>query len=221
MTVFTVNARIRRHQSWDEKYLHTKKLSKEWNNFVHQHFGQWTPRIVQLTKYPFVWWITRALTPSRVRDFSPCATQSLSQDVNSEKHEADRLLRPTTKAKNKVSVPIATNNKTTVFLNVMSYSIVNVYHCIKGIIFKYNQQDATLYNILYHCQCSACFRLFLRPSSGAQNCTHSIRYMSSLLLPLALVSFQPDAVCTVLGSWWWAEKPPETYRALTVIKNTV
>jgi len=36
------------------------------------------------------------------------------------------------------------------------------------ILFKYNQQDATLYNILYYCQCSTCFRLFLRPSSGAQ-----------------------------------------------------
>jgi hypothetical protein len=46
--------------------------------------------------------------------------------------------------------------------------------------FKYNQQDATLYNILYYCQCSTCFRQFLRPSSGAQNCTHSIWYMSRL-----------------------------------------
>ena len=34
--------------------------------------------------------------------------------------------------------------------------------------FKYNQRDATLYNILYCCQCSTCFRRFYRPSSGAQ-----------------------------------------------------
>ena len=34
--------------------------------------------------------------------------------------------------------------------------------------FKYNQQDATLYTILYYCQCSTCFGRFLRPSSGAQ-----------------------------------------------------
>jgi len=46
--------------------------------------------------------------------------------------------------------------------------------------FKYNQQDATLYNILYCCQCSTCFRWFLRPSSGAQNCTHSIWYMYNI-----------------------------------------
>jgi hypothetical protein len=51
--------------------------------------------------------------------------------------------------------------------------------------FKYNQQDTTLYNILYYCQCSTCFRWFLRPSSGAQNCTHSIWYMSSLLAATA------------------------------------
>ena len=49
------------------------------------------------------------------------------------------------------------------------------------LIFQVYQQDATLYNILYYCQCSTCFRRFLRPSSGAQNCTPSIWYMSSLL----------------------------------------
>jgi hypothetical protein len=34
--------------------------------------------------------------------------------------------------------------------------------------FKYNQQAAKLYNILYYCQCSTCFRRILRPSPGAQ-----------------------------------------------------
>ena len=34
--------------------------------------------------------------------------------------------------------------------------------------FKYNQQDAKLYNILYYCQCPTCFGRFFRPSSGAQ-----------------------------------------------------
>jgi hypothetical protein len=51
--------------------------------------------------------------------------------------------------------------------------------------FKYNQQDATLYNILYYCQCSTCFRGFLRPSPGAQICIHSIWYMSSLFAATA------------------------------------
>ena len=52
---------------------------------------------------------------------------------------------------------------------------------------KYNQQDATLYNILYYCQYSTCFRRFLRPSSGAKNCTHRIGYISSLLAVTASV----------------------------------
>jgi len=34
---------------------------------------------------------------------------------------------------------------------------------------KYNQQDAKLYHILYYCQCSTCFRRFLRPSSGIRH----------------------------------------------------
>jgi hypothetical protein len=34
--------------------------------------------------------------------------------------------------------------------------------------FMYNQQDASLYSILYCCQCSTCFRTFLRQSSEAQ-----------------------------------------------------
>jgi hypothetical protein len=51
--------------------------------------------------------------------------------------------------------------------------------------FKFNQQDATLYNNLYCCQCSTRFRRFFCPSSGAQSYTHSIWYMSSLLAATA------------------------------------
>jgi hypothetical protein len=43
-------------------------------------------------------------------------------------------------------------------------------------VFKYNQQDATLHNGIYYYKCSTCFRRFLYPSSGAQNCIHSIWY---------------------------------------------
>ena len=77
--------------------------------------------------------------------------------------------------------------------------------------FKYNQQDATLYNILYYCQCSTCFRRFLHPSSEAQKLYTQQRYMSSLLAATASVGeleltnasgsskqalLIPDAVCT-------------------------
>jgi hypothetical protein len=91
--------------------------------------------------------------------------------------------------------------------------------------FKYNPQDAKLYNILYYYQCSTWFGRFLRPSSGAQNCTHSSVGELFQLTHASGSSKQawhiPGAVCTVLSSWWWAEKPTKTCRALTVIKNTV
>ena len=53
-------------------------------------------------------------------------------------------------------------------------------------IFKYNQQDATLHTGIYHYKCSMCFRRFLHPSSGAQNCIHCIGYLSSFLCFLLL-----------------------------------
>jgi hypothetical protein len=46
-------------------------------------------------------------------------------------------------------------------------------------IFQHNQQDAKLHNYIYFYKRSTCFRRFLRPSSGAQNCIHSIGYLSS------------------------------------------
>jgi len=84
-------------------------------------------------------------------------------------------------------------------------------------VFKQNQQDAMLHNGIYYYKCSTCFRRFLRPSSGAQNCIHSIGYLSSFFcfLPLSWVAVRskkarqiPDAVYTVLSSWWWADEPP-------------
>jgi hypothetical protein len=54
--------------------------------------------------------------------------------------------------------------------------------------FKYNQQDATLYNILYCCQCCTYFRRFFRPSSGAQTVHTAFGICQAcLLLPLAWV----------------------------------
>ena len=53
--------------------------------------------------------------------------------------------------------------------------------------FKYKQQDATLYSILYYCQCSTGFRRFLRTSSGAQKLYTQYWYMPSLLAATASV----------------------------------
>jgi len=45
---------------------------------------------------------------------------------------------------------------------------------------EYNQQDETFHNLFISVSCSTCFRRFFRQSSGAQNCTYSVR---PILLP--------------------------------------
>jgi hypothetical protein len=79
--------------------------------------------------------------------------------------------------------------------------------------------------------CSTCFGRFVRPLSGAQNCTYSVRYsqnntaamvdemelrsISSTIAAGSSIGLTiPDAVYTVLCSWWWANEPPETCRAI-------
>ena len=67
--------------------------------------------------------------------------------------------------------------------------------CIVNVLFKYNQQDAKLHNILYYCQCSTCFRRFLRPSSGDQKLYTQLRVYVKLASKQAW--HVPDAVFTV------------------------
>ena len=47
--------------------------------------------------------------------------------------------------------------------------------CVASISLNYNQQDSTFSQYI-SINCSTCFRRFLRPSSGAQNCTYSVWY---------------------------------------------
>jgi len=58
--------------------------------------------------------------------------------------------------------------------------------CIANTFAEYNQQDATILNLFISVRSFTYFRQFFRPSSGAQNCTYSVRQM-------------PDAVCAVLS----------------------
>jgi hypothetical protein len=48
--------------------------------------------------------------------------------------------------------------------------------CIASISLEYNQQAATFSRSINFYKASSCFRRFLRPSSGAQHCTYSVRY---------------------------------------------
>ena len=67
--------------------------------------------------------------------------------------------------------------------------------------FKYNQQDATLYIILYYCQALHVSGGFSAHHQELKNCTHSTWYVPGLL-PATGSSKQawhiPDAMCTVL-----------------------
>jgi len=68
--------------------------------------------------------------------------------------------------------------------------------------------DAQFFEFIeYH---STCFGRSFHPSSGVQDCTYSIKYMSYSEPALHI----PDAVCTVLDSWWWMERPSETCRVI-------
>jgi len=83
-------------------------------------------------------------------------------------------------------------NCTAVLVCSLSYkyiSIIMLQETFFYIFSEYNQQDATFHNLFISVRRSTCFRRFFRPSSEAQNRTHSVRYLSDrhcyLLLALA------------------------------------
>ena len=60
--------------------------------------------------------------------------------------------------------------------------------CVANMCLEYNQQDATFHNLFVSVRRSTCFRWFFRPSSGAQNCTYSVRYLSDRYCYLLLAA---------------------------------
>jgi len=76
-----------------------------------------------------------------------------------------------------------------------------MYQCIKFILFWNDTLHVSVFS----------------PSSGFQDCTYSNRHMSNRYCRL-LASKQtavsvwqmPVALCTILNSWWWTERPSET-----------
>ena len=111
--------------------------------------------------------------------------------------------------------------KIQVFWHVMPCRLVNIfrrfgqYKCLPLhaqlflVIFKYNQQEATLHNLFISVKCSTCLRLLIRPSSGVQNCIYSIGYfVKPLLLPAIVVE---ELEMTVAGSSKGLTKYPMLY----------
>ena len=88
----------------------------------------------------------------------------------------------------------------------------------------YIQQDATLHSLFISGNCSTRFGWCFHPSSGAHTTVstasgicHTVtaiwRYRGRVAATEP-VWHTPDAVCTVLDSWWWKERPSETCSVL-------
>jgi hypothetical protein len=85
-------------------------------------------------------------------------------------------------------------------------------------ILKHNQRYATLYNVLYCCQCFTGFDRFFRSSSGAQKLYIQHRYLSTFVLfPFRL----NQASGTVFELLMMSGKTARNSRTLTTIKNIV
>ena len=68
------------------------------------------------------------------------------------------------------------------------------------LITNYSQQDATFLEFIYFYRRSTCFRRFLRPSSGAHNCTYSFRYCQPILLLAAIVEEMVSYISSTVAS---------------------
>jgi len=78
----------------------------------------------------------------------------------------------------------------------MKMNLTFICPCITNIFAEYNQQDAMFHNLFIPVRRSTCFRRVFRPSSGARNCTYSIRYLS-------------DQYCYLLLAWPEFRTPDE------------
>ena len=103
--------------------------------------------------------------------------------------------------------------------------------------FKYNQKDATLYNVLYYVNALHVSGGFSAHHQVLKNCTHSIWYLPGLLAVIASVvemerlnhasvsskqAWQiPDAVCTVLELLMMGGETARNMQRIDIIKNIV
>ena len=80
-------------------------------------------------------------------------------------------------------------------------------------VFKYNQQEAMLTNLLISVTCSKCFRRFLRPSSGAQTVYTASGTLSNLYfyLPLSWKRWKSISSTRMAGSSKGLTKYPMLY----------
>jgi len=97
-----------------------------------------------------------------------------------------------------------------------------IYPCIASLSLKYNQQDAPFSRSIYFYKLLYMFQAVPPPiiRSSKLYIQRQVDEMerssisSTVAAGNSIVLTIPDAVCTVLCSWWWAEDPPETCRAI-------
>ena len=73
--------------------------------------------------------------------------------------------------------------------------------CIASVFAEYNQKDATFHTMFISVWRSTCFRRFFRPSSGAQNCTYSVRYLSDRYCHLPLACLPAGSSIGLTNTW--------------------
>ena len=79
----------------------------------------------------------------------------------------------------------------------------------------YNQQDATFLNLFISVKRSTYFRQFFRPSSGARNCTYSVRCLSDRYLTLYVQFWAPD------DGWKNRLKHLERFTEINKLRNVI
>ena len=96
------------------------------------------------------------------------------------------------KAENSANVLLTSSSKVYHSLHRHSLHRLSLNLNIVTGIAEYNQQDEKFHNLFISVRRCTCFRRFFRPSSGAQNCTYSVRYLSHQYPTLYLQFWAPD-----------------------------
>ena len=109
----------------------------------------------------------------------------------------------------------------------VSLDFTFIYPCIASISLKDTQQDATFPRSIYFYKLLYMFQVVpphiirsksVLAASGTVKpiLLHAASWMRWKLasIPSTIGLTIPDAICTVFCSWWWAEEPSETCRAI-------
>jgi len=99
------------------------------------------------------------------------------------------------------------------FSQLRVITLILVCPCVVNIIPNYNQQDATFLDLFISTDA-----LHVSGGSSAHHQEHITAHTASGIVIHDSSKQQfwltiPEAVCTVMCSWWWAEEPPETCTA--------